>query len=74
MTMAKGEPIDGLTKEERALLVQGLQALRRERARAWNTACDMAEAAGKTQRPSLRRFGIDDIKRLCRRLGHRMEA
>jgi hypothetical protein len=66
--MSKPEPIDGLSDDERNLLIEGLKALRRERGQAWNVACDAAVANGKRQ-PSLRQFGIDDIKRLARRLG-----
>ena len=62
------EPIEGLSEDERKLLGEALCALRAERGKAWNTACDAAEAAGK-RRPSLRPYGIDDIKRLARRLG-----
>jgi hypothetical protein len=40
------------------------------RGQAWNLACDAAEAHGKRS-PSLRQFGIDDIKRLARRIGGR---
>jgi len=68
--MVKREPIEGLEEEERLLLIEALSALRRERAKAWNKACDIAEAAGKRP-PSLRRYGIDEIKRLARRLGGR---
>ncbi len=66
--MPRPEPIAGLSDEERALLGDALRALRRERGKVWNAACDAAEAAGK-RRPSLRRYGIDEIKRLARRLG-----
>lgn len=66
--MSKSEPIGGLSDDERKLLIDGLTALRRERGRAWNEACDASDAEGKHQ-PSLRQFGIDDIKRLARRLG-----
>ncbi len=66
--MSKPEPIGGLSDDERKLLIEGLTALRRERGLAWNGACDAADTEGKRQ-PSLRQFGIDDIKRLARRLG-----
>ena len=62
------EPIDGLNGDERKLLIEALTALRRERGQAWNMACDAASALGKRE-PALRRFGIDDIKRLARRIG-----
>jgi hypothetical protein len=65
---ARLEHIDGLSEDERKLLGEALCALRAERGKAWNKACDTAEAAGK-RRPSLRPYGIDDIKRLARRLG-----
>jgi len=61
-------PMEGFSDEERALLGDALRALRLERARAWNAACDAAEATGK-RRPSLRPYGIVEIKRLARRLG-----
>jgi hypothetical protein len=60
--------MDCLSDEERALLGQVLSALRRERGKAWNAACDLAEAQGK-RRPSLKPYGIDEIKRLARRFG-----
>lgn len=66
--MAKPPPVEGLSDDERALLGEALRALRRERGQAWNAACDAAEAEGK-RRPSLRAYGIEDIKRLARRLG-----
>ena len=66
--MARGEPIEGLEESDRALLVEALTVLRRDRAKAWNTACDAAEASGK-RRPSVKRFDIDKIARLGRRLG-----
>ncbi len=39
--MSKPEPIGGLSDDERKLLIEGLIALRRERGRAWNGACDV---------------------------------
>jgi len=68
--MSKPEPIADLNDDERKLLIDALTALRRERGKAWNLACDVADANGK-RRPSLRQFGIDDIKRLARRIGGR---
>jgi hypothetical protein len=68
--LVKPEIIEGLSDEERALLREALRALRRDRGKAWNAACDVAEAAGKP-RPSLKAYGIDDIKRLARRFGVR---
>jgi hypothetical protein len=62
------EPIEGLSEDERELLGDALRTPRAERGRAWNATCDAAEAAGR-HRPSLRPYGIDDIKRLARRLG-----
>jgi len=62
------ERIGDLSEEEIALLAEAFRALRRDRGRAWNAVCDVAEAQGK-RRPSLRPYGIDDIKRLARRFG-----
>jgi hypothetical protein len=61
---------DCLNDSERTLLREALCTLRRERGQAWNAACDAAEAQGK-RHPSLRSYGIDDIKRLARRFGIR---
>jgi len=66
--LARSESIGGLSDEETALLAEAFRALRRERGKAWNAACDAAEVEGK-RRPSLRGYGIDDIKRLARRFG-----
>lgn len=57
-----------MSDEEIALLAEAFRALRRDRGLAWNAACDVADAQGK-RRPSLRPYGIDDIKRLARRFG-----
>ena len=59
---------DRLSDDERVLLGQALSALRRERGKAWNAACDLAESQGK-RRPPLKPYGIDDIQRLARRFG-----
>lgn len=48
-------PIDGLSDAERAMLIDGLRALRKERGKAWNDACDAADVAG-SRRPALRQF------------------
>ena len=61
---------DCLSDAERTLLGEALTLLRRERGKAWNAACDAAEAQGK-RHPSLRSHGIEDIKRLARRFGIR---
>jgi hypothetical protein len=63
-------PIDtaDLTDAEIELLAEAFTALRRERGRAWNAACDVAETAGK-RRSALKPYGIDDIRRLARRFG-----
>jgi len=61
--LPKQERIGGLIDEEMVLLAEAFRALRRDRGQAWNTACDGAEAQGK-RRPSLRPYGIDDIKRI----------
>ncbi len=44
------EPIEGLSEDERKLLGEALCAVRAERGKAWNAACDIAEAAGKSPR------------------------
>ena len=66
--LVKLPPVEGLSDDERVLLGEALRALRTQRGKAWNAACDAAEAAGK-RRPSLRPYGIDEITRLARRLG-----
>ena len=68
--MSKPEPTDGLSGDERKLLVDALIALRQVRGQAWNVACDVAEVTEKRQ-PPLSQFGIDDISRLARRIGGR---
>ena len=68
--MSKPEPIDALSDDERKLLINALTALRQVRGEAWNVACDAAEATEKRQ-PPLSQFGIDDIRRLARRIGGR---
>lgn len=62
------EPIRGLDDEEIALLIDALTALRAERGKIWNRACDIAQQENKCL-PSLKMYGIDEIKRLARRLG-----
>ena len=57
-----------LTDAERMLLGEALTALRRERANAWNRACDAADAQGK-RRPSLKPYAINSIRQLAQRLG-----
>jgi len=64
----KPDPVEGLSDDERALLGEALRALRRQRGRAWNAACDAAAAKGKRP-PPLHDYGIEHIKRLARRLG-----
>ncbi len=66
--LPKQARIGGLSDEEIALLAEAFSALRKDRGQAWNAACDIAEAQGK-RRPSLRPYGIDDIKCLARRFG-----
>ena len=66
--MINHTPVEGLSDDERTMLIDGLRALRKERGKAWNEACDAAEAAGR-HRPPLRPFGIDDIVCLAKRLG-----
>ncbi|WP_375428912.1 hypothetical protein [uncultured Sphingomonas sp.] len=67
--MGKPDPIiTGLDDADRALLVDALAALRDQRGRDWNAACDRAERLGEA-RPSLTPFEIDPIVQLARRLG-----
>ncbi len=66
--MPEADLAECLSEAERALLGQALSALRRERGRAWNVACDRAEAQGQ-RHPSLQPYGIDAIERLARRFG-----
>ncbi|EBB2472627.1 hypothetical protein CJE62_15415 [Salmonella enterica] len=68
MSKLDKEPIKGLDGEEIALLIDALTVLRAERGKAWNTACDIAQVANKCP-PSLKKYGIDEITRLTRRLG-----
>ena len=68
--MVKTTSVEGLSDDERELLIEALRALRHQRGKAWNAACDAALAVSKRQ-PSLRSAGIDDIQRLARRLGGR---
>ncbi len=58
--MPQADLAEYLSKEERALLGQAFSALRLERGKAWNVACDRAAAQGK-RRPSLESYGIDEI-------------
>ncbi len=66
--MPRIELIEGLSESERQLVIEGLRALRRERGRAWNIACDIAEQTGK-KRPAIDPYRIDDIAKLARRFG-----
>lgn len=70
MSKLSKEPIRGLDDGEIALLIDALTVLRAERGKAWNTASNAAQAANKRP-PSLKRYGIDEITRLARRLGAR---
>ncbi len=65
-------PIDtsGMNEADMKLLAAAFRVLRRERGKAWNAACDVAEAQSK-RRPALKPSGIDDIRRLARRFGIR---
>ena len=62
------DSISGLSAAELAMIGDALRALRTERGKAWNAACDVAETQGKRP-PSPRSYGIGAIKRLGRRLG-----
>jgi len=66
--LTEPDPISGLSTDELAILGDALRALRRERGKAWNAACDIAEAQGKRPPPP-QSYGINAIKRLGRRLG-----
>ncbi|EBQ7940045.1 hypothetical protein N4Z11_003655 [Salmonella enterica] len=68
MSKRSKEPITGLDDGEITLLIDALTVLRTERGKAWNTACDTAQVTNKRP-PSLKRYGIDEITRLARRLG-----
>jgi hypothetical protein len=64
----ESEIVSGLDSEERALLVAALVALRHERGRDWREACRIADDRGDME-PRLDAYGIEQIKRLARRLG-----
>ncbi len=66
--MPKADLAEYLSEEERALLGQAFSALRRERGKAWNMACERAEVEGQ-RRPPLQPYGITEIERLARRFG-----
>ena len=66
--MPKADLAEYLSEEERTLLGQAFSALRLERGKAWNAACDRAMAQGK-RRPALKSYGIAEIERLARRFG-----
>jgi len=68
MTKRPDPAITGLSDDERQILVEALTALRAERGRAWNGACDLAVELGRRE-PEVDDYGIDAIKRLARRLG-----
>ena len=55
--MVKTTSVEGLSDDERELLIEALRALRHQRGKAWNAACDAALAVNKRQ-PSLRSAGI----------------
>ena len=66
--MSRAESVEGLSDAERRLVIEGLRALRRERGRAWNIACDIAEQTGR-RRPAFAPYGIAEIEKLARRFG-----
>ena len=68
MTRRPDPAITGLSDDERQTLVDALTALRVERGRAWNGACNLAVELGRRE-PKVDAYGIDAIKRLARRLG-----
>lgn len=68
MSKSNKEPIKGLNDDEIALLIDALTTLRAERGKVWNTDCDIAQVPNKRP-PSLKKYGIDEITRLARRLG-----
>lgn len=55
-------------QDNRDLIVTAVQALHRERVRAWNTAREHAELAGGTP-PSQDVFGLPEVNSMLRRLG-----
>jgi len=63
--------LEGLVgKEDRAILVSGLQALWRERVDAWNCAVVVAWTVQKnSEKPDRRQFGIDEVETMLRRVG-----
>ena len=61
-------PVSGLDDRERSLLVAALIALRHERGREWRAACARATERDQAE-PPLDEDGIEEIKRLARRLG-----
>ena len=60
--------IAGLDADDRDLLIAALTALRAERGRAWNAACDHADLHNRPH-PRVDAFAIAAIVRLARRLG-----
>jgi len=65
--MGMSDPIDGLSDDEITLLGEAAARIA-PGARAKLECSDAAEAQGKRS-PSLRAYGIAEIKRLARRLG-----
>ena len=63
--MAPLVAIGELAEAERMLLGEALKALRQERAKTWNLACDAADAQGK-KRSSLRPYAIGS-RAVCER-------
>lgn len=60
--------LEELEGEDITLVVVALQALHRERANAYNSACTACELAGKAV-PQIDVFGLDEINVALRRIG-----
>jgi len=57
-----------VSKDDRTLLVAGLQALYRERTTAWNAAVSVAILRGQ-EHPARELFGLDEVAEMLRRVG-----
>lgn len=59
-----------ISKEQRDLIVRGLQALWRERSAAYNLACDLPQSQNKP--PSRSDFGIPEVELEMRKWGFQL--